>query len=145
VFQLLPKISSTITQFIRCVYTDWHWFNFSNWSSRTVTQLPGALYSLLNVGNFIVKQIRAMEGQNFAVSEQAQSHHQTASLTVLRLRFLVPFGVHFIANSGSISPRIQAVKVTNQFIFSYARQLRFSFLALTFYCLFYSHMQEFNP
>jgi len=73
-----------------------------------------------------------MEGQYVTASEQAQGHHQTASLTVLlRLRFLVPVGVHFIAHSGSISPRTQAVKVTNPPIFPYAQQLWFSFIPLT--------------
>lgn len=72
-----------------------------------------------------------MEGKYVTASEQAQGHHQTASLTVFRLRFLVPVGVHFIANSGSISRRIQAVKVTNPFIFPYAQQLWFSFIPLT--------------
>lgn len=123
---------------------EWNWFSFSNWSSRTVTQLPGALYPLLNVGDFIVKEIKIMEGQYVTASEHAQGHHQTASLTVLRLRFLVPVGVHFIANSGSISQQIQAVKVTNPFIFPYDQQLWFHFIPLTCIACFYSHMRKFN-
>jgi hypothetical protein len=103
--------------------------------------LPGALYSFYNVGDLIVKEIKTAEEQYVSASDQAQSHHQTASLTVLRLRFLVPVGVHFNANSGSISPRIQAVKVTNPFIFPYARQLWFSFLALTFTACFTRYAQ----
>jgi hypothetical protein len=82
---------------------------------------------LLDVGDFIVKEIKIIEGQYVAASEQVQGHLQTASMTVLRLRFLVPVGVHFITNSGRISPRIQALKVANQFIFPFAQQLWFSF------------------
>ena len=89
-----------------------------------------------NTGAFIAKEITSVEGQYFAASEQAQGHHQTASLTVLRLQFLVPVGVHFIANPRSISSPIQAVNVTNPSIFPYAQHLWFSYLPLTFIACF---------
>jgi hypothetical protein len=63
-------------------------------------------------------------------------HTIVRSPLLLGLQFLDPVGVQFIANSGSISLQILAVKVTNPFIFPYARQLWFSSLALRFTACF---------
>jgi hypothetical protein len=95
---------------------------------------------LPNVGDLIAEEIKTTEGQYVTAYEQAQGHRQTASLTVLNLRFPVSFGVHFITNFGSISPRIQAVRVTIQFVSPYAQLLWFSFFTSDVSCLFYSHM-----
>jgi hypothetical protein len=64
-----------------------------------------------------------------------------SALTVLHLRFPVTFGVHFITNSGSVSPRIQAVIVTIGFNFPYAELLWFSFLPLRLAACF-THISE---